>query len=111
MPANRINTEDELTVAIINNEGTTVYEYEGTGFHNVEHAIAAAFSAFRKVEMRLPEGYDTSLEEEPSFHHYYRNPAAPDNEIEDYVFKIYNDTQGTASSYRVNAGGHAKLIV
>ena len=110
MTPNRINRSDRVKVTVTDESRSDQFTYEGTGFHNVAQAIAAAYSRMTGVEMPENEGYDESLEQEPSFFHYYRNPDAGANDIENYTFTVFDETTGVTSRYRVNAGGHVHLI-
>lgn len=111
MQANRISKSDKVEVTVVDSKGVDVYTFDGTGYHNVAQAIAAAFAAYSGVNLNTPRHFDDSVEVEPSFFHYYHNPDAGDNVIEGFTFKVKNLTEGTESRYRVNAGGHPRLIV
>ena len=103
--------DDRVEVAIADPQGNTVYDFVGSGYHSIEQAIATAYGKFTGSEPHMPRHFNESLEANPSFFHYYKNPEAGDNVIENFVFTVSNLTEGTKSRYRVNAGGHAKLIV
>lgn len=79
--ANRLHTEDEVRVDLYLN-GEKVGSYKGNGFHTVEQAVETAFDS----------------------------PQLPNRNIEDYVFRVTDASDGTSSRYRVNAGGNIKLI-
>lgn len=110
MNANRINAADRVEVAIVDPKGATVYDHVGSGYHNIEQAIAVAYEKYSGIESTEPEHFNDSLEKNPSFFHYCKNPTADDNVIENFVFEVKNLTAGTESRYRINAGGHARLI-
>lgn len=64
-------------------EGKEVGSYEGSGFHNVEQAVQDAV----------------------------RRSGRSVKNIEDYVFRVTDLSDGTSARYRINAGGNLKLIV
>lgn len=111
MKANRLTPSDQVKVTVTDPEGKDVYQFTGSGFRNVEQAIAEAYSAYSGVETHRPAHFDESIEKAPSFFHYYHNPDAGDNVVEAFVFTVTDLTTGTSARYRVNAGGHARLIV
>lgn len=82
MIANRLHTADRVLVEIYL-EGKEVGSYEGTGFHNVEQAVQDAV----------------------------RRSGRAGEDIEDYVFRVTDLSDGTSARYRINAGGNLKLIV
>lgn len=82
MIANRLHTADRVLVEIYL-EGKEVGSYEGTGFHNVEQAVQDAV----------------------------RRSGRAVEDIEDYVFRVTDLSDGTSARYRINAGGNLKLIV
>lgn len=112
MNANRMKRVDSVRVDIADADGKTVYSHRGNGYHNVIQAIAAAYAAYKgdTASYHPTLRADQSLEEHPSFFHYYRNPDAAHNAIENYVFTVTDLTSGTSERYRVNAGGHVRLI-
>lgn len=107
---NRIHVGDKVRVIISDEEGRIVYECEGTDFRNVEVAIATAYAKY--MGKPLPHEFHAgkSLEEDPSFFHYYKNPDSGANDIENYSYEVNNLTKGTSARYRVNAGGHVHVI-
>lgn len=110
MQANVIHPTNLVDVKITNTSGHEIYHYTGQGFRNVEQAIATAYSGLKGEGNTYAGRADASLEENPSFFHYYRNPDSGNNEIENYVFTVANLTLHTSARYRVNAGGHVKLL-
>lgn len=82
MIANRLHAADRVQVEIYL-EGKEVGSYEGTGFHNVEQAVQDAV----------------------------RRSGRSVKNIEDYVFRVTDLSDGTSARYRINAGGNLKLIV
>ena len=112
MNNNRLNVTDEVKVEIAGTDGQNLYSITETGFHNVEQAIASAYAHFTGTEHGIvhPTHASESLESQPSFFHYYRNPDSADNVIENFVFTVSNLTTGTSARYRVNAGGHVRIL-
>ena len=110
MKANRLHPQDNVEVKVEDADGKIIFMTSSRGFHNVEEAIAAAYARMTDTEARLNRRADESLEENPSFFHYYHNPDAGDNLIENYTFTVINQSQGTSARYRVNAGGHVRLL-
>lgn len=117
MENNRIHPMDKVQVDIENEQGHPVLTYETKGFRNIESAILAAYDMLagktgdkpgesKPVNQKASE----SLEAEPSFHHYYRNPEAGANRMEDYVYTVTDLTTGTTARYRINAGGHVRIL-
>ena len=82
MIVNRLHAADRVQVEIYL-EGKEVGSYEGTGFHNVEQAVQDAV----------------------------RRSGRSVKNIEDYVFRVTDLSDGTSARYRINAGGNLKLIV
>lgn len=78
---NRLNLSDRVTVEIYD-EGKKIDTFQGTGFHNVTAAIAAAVD----------------------------NSQSATRSPEDYVFRVTDDTDGTSARYRINAGGHVRIL-
>ena len=112
MITNRITTIDTVKTSIADPDGTTVYTLTQDGYRNVAQAIANTYAHFtHNPRAYVPGHASESLERNPSFFHYYRNPEADANAIEDYVFTVNNLTTGATARYRVNAGGHVRLIV
>ena len=83
MEANRIRPEDKVKVEFFDDNGKLIDEYEGSGFSNVEEAIAAT---------RQQDGLNL-----------------PDSEAGS--FTVTNLTNGTSRRYRLNAHGNVKLII
>ena len=81
MENNRINLEDNIRVEIYD-DGHKVDTVDLTGLHNVSDAVDAA----------------------------YRNSKATFNPIEDYVWRVSNLTTDTSARYRVDAGGHLRIL-
>ena len=82
MIVNRLHAADRVQVEIYL-EGKEVGSYEGTGFHNVEQAVQDAV----------------------------RRSGRSVKNIEDYVFRVTDLSDGTSARYRINAGCNLKLIV
>lgn len=81
MENNRINPSDDVRVEIY--EGAhKVDTIVRSGLHNVGQAVEAA----------------------------YEGSNATHNPIEDYVWRVTNLTTGTSARYRVNAGGHLRIL-
>lgn len=73
---------DEVTVTVYGPDGSDLYKFTGSGFHNLDSAISQA------VE-------NANLSVSP----------------EDCVFEVSNETKGVTHRYRLNAHGHLKLII
>lgn len=78
---NRLQLTDRVKVEILDN-GRVAATYEGTGYHNVTDAIAAAYDSTTRTA----------------------KPA------EDYVYRVTDLTTGSAARYRINAGGHVRIL-
>lgn len=78
---NRIKPSDEVKLTVYQN-GRAVDSFEGTGFKELDELVTEVFE----------------------------NSNLDDRNREDYVFKVTNISTGTSARYRVNAGGHLKLI-
>lgn len=81
MEANRLNPTDRVTVRIAI-DGNHMFTFTGSGFHNIDSAAEAAYRA--------------------------SGITAP---VEDCVFTVADDTEGTGQRYRYNAHGHLRLII
>lgn len=110
MQSNIIHPDNLVNVKITDDNGHQLYDFTASGFRNVEQAIATAYSGLRGEGMSYGVRADQSIEENPSFFHYYANPDSPDNKIENYVFTVTNTTLHTSARYRVNAGGHVRIL-
>lgn len=83
MENNRLRPDDKVKVTILDEEGAVITTYETTGMHTVEDAV---FSAIR-------------------------NRLEGDENAEDYVYDVADESTGTEERYRINAHGHVHLIV
>ena len=110
MSNNRISKEDKVKVEISDELEKDVYTYSGQGFKNVENVIAAAYAKFTGQPAPARRHADEPVEKDPSFFGYYANPDRGANDIENYVFTVTNETTGTSARYRVNAGGHVRIL-
>ena len=81
METNRIHPIDDVMIEIYE-EGHRVGAIQRSGFNNVSEAVEAAYEGSR----------------------------ATHNPIEDYVWKVTNLSTGTSARYRVNAGGHLRIL-
>lgn len=81
MTDNRIRPADDVRVEL-DFGGQKLDAFQGSGFHTVDEAVHAAFHASRR----------------------------PDLNIQDYVYKVTNLTTGTSARYRLNAGGHLRIL-
>lgn len=81
MENNRLNPADDAKVEVYNPDGSIEGIHTGRGYRSVSEAIAGAFA-------------------------YIDAPGNP----EDYVFRVTNEATGTSQRYRVNAGGHVRLL-
>lgn len=79
----RLKPEDNVKVDITNIDGNKTATYTGSGFSNISDAIDAA--------------YDTNAN------------SLGDKEI--YVYTVTDEASGISHRYRINAGGHVKLLV
>ncbi len=79
---NRLQTIDDVRVEINDINGKTVSDYQGSGYHNVEEAVMAAY-----------EGGPANL-----------------LDIRDYTFTVRNLSTGTMGRYRMNAHAHLKIL-
>lgn len=66
--------------------------------------------ALKAKATHMPGARTQALRKNPSFFHYYRNSDSGDNEIENYVFTVTNMTLHTSARYRINAGGHVRIL-
>ena len=73
---------DQVTVTILGNDGSRLYQSTNTGYHSIEVAVSDALA-------------NANLSVNP----------------EDCVFEVSNLTSGVSHRYRINAHGHLKLIV
>lgn len=73
---------DEVKVTIWGPDGDNLYQFTGSGFHNLDMAIKSAVSN-----------------------------AALDINPEDCVFEVNNMATNVSHKYRLNAHGHLKLII
>lgn len=78
---NRLEISDNVRIEIFDEKGL-VDTCEGKGFHNVESAIDFAYNDSQKT-------------------------ADP---IEDYVFRVTDMNTDTSARYRINAGGHVRIL-
>lgn len=81
METNRIHPIDDVLVEIYDG-AHRVGAIQRSGFHNVTEAVESA----------------------------YRRSRATHDPIEDYVWRVTNLTTSTSARYRVNAGGHLRII-
>lgn len=81
MTQNRIHPQDDIHVDLYD-EGKKIDAYQGSGYHSVEEAVTAAYEGSSRNNLN----------------------------IEDYVFRVTNLTTGTSARYRVNAGGHLRIL-
>lgn len=81
MEANRLRPADRVQVQI-SDDTRRLGRFEGTGYHNIEEAVEAAYEAEHIEEPR-----------------------------EDLVYTVTDMTTGTTERYRFNAHGHLRLIV
>ncbi|MBO4977606.1 MAG: hypothetical protein J6C67_02680 [Muribaculaceae bacterium] len=79
---NRIKHGDKVKVDVYDEAGKLMGEKTGDDFYNLTDAIETAYTAV------LPTAGD----------------------IRDYVFTVYNLTDGTSGRYRLNADEHVKLL-
>ena len=107
---NTIHANDNIKVSISDESGKTVFNFQGTGFHNNAEAIATAYAHMMGKDAEVIMHAGESLEDDPSFFHYYANPERGANDIENYSFTITNLSKDTSARYRVNAGGHVHII-
>lgn len=82
MTPNRIRTEDQVKVQIIDTEGRVRYDFSGTGYHDVAAAIMAAYEASGLTE-----------------------------DARDFAYQVSNETDGTSARYRLNAHDNVRLVV
>lgn len=81
MTQNRVHPQDDIHVDLYD-EGKKIDAYQGSGYHSVEEAVTAAYEGSSRNSLN----------------------------IEDYVFSVTNLTTGTSARYRVNAGGHLRIL-
>lgn len=81
MTNNRINTIDDIRIDIYVGKHK-VDSIIRSGLHNVNEAVEAA----------------------------YEGSNFTDNPLEEYIWKITNLSTGTSARYRVDAGGHLRII-
>lgn len=77
-----LKRDDEVTVIIYAPDGKEIYKATNSGFHSLEAAVEYALT-------------NANLNQNP----------------ENCVFEISNDTTGVSHRYRINAHGNLKLIV
>lgn len=82
MPTNRLHPSDDVRVEIFDPDGKEIDAYQGSGYRNVSEAVSAAYEGSDRTHL----------------------------EIEDYVFRVTDLASDTSARYRVNAGGHVRLI-
>lgn len=78
--SNHINPLDDVRVEIYE-DGKKVDTYQGSGFHTLDEAVTNAYEGSRQR-----------------------------NGIEDYIFTVENLSTGTSARYRIDAGGHLRII-
>ncbi len=81
METNRINPIDDVRVEIYEGQ-YKVGAIMRSGFHNVTEAVESAYESSR----------------------------ATHNPIEDYVWRVTNLSTGTSARYRIDAGGHLRIL-
>lgn len=81
MNANRLHPKDCVSVEIYY-DGGLVETYRGSGFHDIADAISAACA--NSVRMVKPS--------------------------EDYVFRVTDANNASSARYRINAGGHVRIL-
>lgn len=83
MDTNRLRPADQVKIEVYNNAGKEIAFYLGSGFRDISDAINTA----------------------------YDNAMAREGDIEDFVFVVTDETEGTTGRYRINAGGHVRSII
>lgn len=79
----RLRPEDTVKVEIVNVNGDKVAGYKGSGFSKISEAIDNAYNAYSELL----------------------------GSKEDYVYTVTDMTDNISHRYRINAGGHVKLLV
>lgn len=81
MENNRIYPIDDVRVELWF-DGRMIDAYQSSGFHTVSVAVSAAYESTDHANMN----------------------------IEDYVFTVKNLATGTSARYRIDAGGHLRIL-
>lgn len=81
MENNRLHPIDDVRVELWF-DGKMIDAYQSSGFHTVSEAVAAAYESTDRANLN----------------------------IEDYVFTVKNLATGSSARYRVNAGGHLRIL-
>lgn len=78
---NRIHNIDDVRI-VMYLDGREVDAHQGSGYHTVDEAVRDAFNASSRTNMP----------------------------IEDYVFRVTDLSNDTTARYRINAGGHLRIL-
>ena len=81
MKNNRLKPENDVRIELYFG-GKLQDSYQGSGYSTVEQAIDAAYAGTHVNHLN----------------------------IEDYVFRVTDLTTGTSARYRINAGGHVRIL-
>ncbi|MBD5347354.1 MAG: hypothetical protein HDR92_09560 [Bacteroides sp.] len=79
---NHLSPSDSVKIEIFTPTGYCISTWQGSGFSNLGEAVTAAYEGSGSLNM----------------------PA------EDYVYTVTDLTRGTSARYRIDAGGHLRIL-
>lgn len=82
MNNNHISPDNSVKIEIFDPDGHCAATWQGSGFHNLQEAVTAAYEGSNPLNM----------------------PA------EDYVYRVTDLDRGTTARYRIDAGGRLRIL-
>lgn len=79
---NHIAPIDSVRIEIFDPDGHRAATWQGSGFHTLSQAVAAAYEG--SAPLNMP--------------------------VEDYVYEVTDLTRNTTARYRINAGGNLRIL-